>query len=439
MRRLTATVAVVVAGMVMAAYSPKRDLKDDIRLSASNYAAYPGPDNDRVLTPAPDSLVPFYISHYGRHGSRFLIDKAEYDEPLGVLQRADTLGKLTTLGRDVLRRVRWMRAEADGRFGELTELGAEQHRDIARRMYERFSEVFDDSSHVDARSTIIIRCILSMENELLELVRLNPDLSVSHDASQHDMYYMNYSDRLRFRRRYSAEARAALDALYNSEVDTMKLMRRIFNDMDYVKSRVAARRLNDRLFRLASTTQNSDARYKVTLYDIFDDDDLYANWRVTNARWYMEYGYCPLNGGTQPLIQRNLLTRIISDADSCIALAHPGASLRFGHETVLLPLVCLMGINGYDLQTTDLAKLGNKGWIDYLVFPMGGNVQLVFYRKDASDRDPLVKVLLNENEARLPIKAVEGPYYRWRDVRDYWLKKMELAGGGSDSVPTDGY
>lgn len=416
--------AALTVAAAMTAQPPKHELKGDIRLSASNLLAYPGPDNRRSLTPAPDSLHPFYISHYGRHGSRFLIDPGDYDAPLATLSRADSLGKLTLLGHDLLRRLRWMKAEADGRLGELTEVGARQHRGIARRMYERFPEVFGTGTHIDARSTVVIRCILSMENELLELTRLNPGIAVSHDASQHDMYYMNYANTAPTTSAWTPEARAAVSKMYDELVDTVKVMQRIFNDMDYAGDNVGMRRLNDQLFRLASATQNSTARYKVTFYDLFDDNDIYANWRVANARWYVGYGHCPLNGGRQPLTQRNLLRRIVAEADSCIRLDHPGASLRFGHETVLLPLVCLMGINGYDLSTDDLQRLDRKGWVDYRVFPMGANVQLVFYRKNTSDTDPLVKVLLNENEAKLPIKAETGPYYRWSSVRSHLLARI---------------
>ena len=63
--------------------------------------------------------------------------------------------------------------EAYNRWGELTPLGAEQHKQIARRMYKRFPSVFKDSVWVDAKSTVVIRCILSMENELQELIRQN--------------------------------------------------------------------------------------------------------------------------------------------------------------------------------------------------------------------------------------------------------------------------
>lgn len=427
--RLTAVAAALMVAAAVGAQAPKRDFKRDIRMSASNLLAYPGPDSGRKMTPAPDSLKPFYISHYGRHGSRFLIDPEEYAAPLATLRRADSLGKLTMRGRDLIRRIARLQAEADGRLGELTALGAEQHRGIARRMYERFPGVFAGEAHVDARSTVVIRCILSMENELLELVRLNPGLSVSHGASQHDMGYMNYANTAPTPNAWTPAAREAMQQLYDSMVDTVKVMRRLFNDMEYVEGHVGMRRLNDQLFRLASATQNTGARYKVTLYDVFDDYDVYANWVCNNAGWYIGYGCCPINGGRQPLTQRNLLTRMIAEADSCIRLPRPGASLRFGHETVLLPLVCLMGLNGYGMCTDDLRHLDRKGWADYRIFPMGGNVQLVFYRKDEADTDPLVKVLLNENEATLPIKAASGPYYRWSDVRRYWLVRMEQMAG----------
>lgn len=106
------------------AQTARDEIRNNVCLSASNYLAYPGP-SQKKLTPAPKGYSPFYISHYGRHGSRYLISPDDYDVPVRVLARADSLGKLTPLGKDVLRRVTMLRDEAAGRLGELTELGAE--------------------------------------------------------------------------------------------------------------------------------------------------------------------------------------------------------------------------------------------------------------------------------------------------------------------------
>ena len=183
MNRFITLLLVFMAAAGVAAQQAKDEIFADVRLSASNHLAYPGP-SQHELTPAPKGYRAFYISHYGRHGSRYLIGQDEYSAPLEVLARADSLGKLTPLGADVLRRVRLLEAEADGRLGELTPLGAEQHRQIARRMYERFPDVFKGDVCVDAKSTVVIRCILSMENELQELLRLNPTRHVLHEPER---------------------------------------------------------------------------------------------------------------------------------------------------------------------------------------------------------------------------------------------------------------
>jgi hypothetical protein len=169
-------------------------------------------------------------------------------------------------------------------------------------------------------------------------------------------------------------------------------------------------------------THLSDHTY---LKNLFQPEELYRMWQVDNALWYVQHGACKLNGGRQPFTQRNLLRRLIADADSCLQLARPGVQLRFGHDTVILPLVCLMGINGYDLATDNFNDLEAKGWWCSSVFPMASSVQVIFYRSNPKDQDVLVKVLLNEQEATLPIATDNAPYYHWKDFRRYCIEKSE--------------
>ena len=407
-----------------AAQSARDDFKNDTHLSASNYLAYPGPTQGK-LTPAPDGKKPFYISHYGRHGSRYLINPSEYKRPMEILQAADKAGKLTLLGQDVLRRVKLMNEESEKRLGELTPLGAQQHKQIARRMFERFPEVFEGEANIDAKSTIVIRCILSMENALQQLLLMNPKLHITHDASEHDMWYMNYTDRELVSKRHNFETESAYYSFMEKHRDYLRAMSALFNDQEYMEQNVDAWQLNNYLFKLASNLQSSELHKKITLYDIFTDDEIYNNWLIINARWYMEYGACPLNGGTQPYTQRHLLRNIIEQADSCLRLKKPGATLRFGHETMVLPLTCLLELDNFGIQERNLERLESKGWLNYKVFPMGANIQFVFYRKDFADKDILVKVLLNENEARLPLHSSIEPYYKWSEVREYYLNKLD--------------
>lgn len=423
MKKLLFTAIISLFAITTIAQSVQEDLKRDIRYSASNQMAYPTPT--QALTPAPEGYKPFYISHYGRHGSRYLINPKDYSYPHEVLKSADSAGVLTPLGKNVLKRYEIIRQEADNRYGELTPLGAEQHRQIARRMYERFPEVFEGNVWVDAKSTVVIRCILSMTNELTELTRLNPKLRIRHDASMHDMYYMNFNDKELLKKKWNKESNDVYEKYFKEMVNYDYAFCQLFTDTSFVWRKADARKFYEKLFHTANNLQNLEARKKVTLYDLFTDEDIYNNWRVANMWWYLGYGFSQLNGGKQPYVQRNLLRKIIEEADSCIVLQNPGATLRFGHETMVMPLTVLMGLNGYDLVTDDYAHLDQKGWVNYRIFPMGANIQLVFYRHNTGNKDVLVKVLLNENEATLPIKSNTAPYYKWNEVRDYYIKKIE--------------
>lgn len=396
------------------------DIAANVNLSGSNYLAYPGPS--KVLTAAPAGYEPFYISHYGRHGSRFLIGRGDYDDPYRILTRADSAGALTPLGKDVLRRVIVMRDEAQGRLGELSPLGAVQHRQIAHRMVERFPQVFSDSVHVEARSTVVIRCILSMENALQEIARMRPTVSIFHDASQHDMYYMNDDANPTWtRRRDTPAARDSLGAFNRRHPIPSRLAGKLFSDKAYA-AKVDTVKLCRRLFDLARALQNVESRNDFTLWDIFTPEEAYAYWLRDNASWYTYYGPCAGNCGDGMHTQDNLVRNIVATADSCIQLAHPGATLRYAHETDVLPLTCLMNINGFGDTRQSLESLADT-WQCYRIFPMGCNVQMVFYRSTAG-APILVKVLLNEDEATLPLEPVSGPYYRWTDVRSYLLSRL---------------
>ena len=47
----------------------------------------------KALTPAPKGYEPFYLSHYGRHGARFLLGERDYSSPVMTLMAAKKYGK----------------------------------------------------------------------------------------------------------------------------------------------------------------------------------------------------------------------------------------------------------------------------------------------------------------------------------------------------------
>ena len=404
------------------AQSAKSEIGNNVRLSASQNIAYTGPK--KKLSTPPSGMKPFYISHFGRCGSHYLDNAMDYDYPYDVLQRAATFGKLTSMGEEILVRLEKIRNDALGRLGELTPSGHDQPKRIARNMFERFPEVFADNAHVDGKSALAVRCILSMENALQQLLVLNPRLQVTHDASRLDLYYMSPDDGI-FRQNAKEPSVMEPYLEFCKSHDTSdRLMKLLFNDADYVKVEVDAPRFNSYFFKLTSHLQNTELRKNLTLYDMYSDDDLYENWLCDNAFSYITYAASPLNGGRQPFAQRELLRQIIYEADSCVSAGKPCATLRFGNESAVLSLACLLDLNDYGQQIADLSQLDRKGWRDYKICPMAANIQFVFYHQLSNDSEIYFKVLLNEDEATLPLRSSWEPYYRWNDFRERYLKLL---------------
>jgi len=210
-------------------------------------------------------------------------------------------------------------------------------------------------------------------------------------------------------------------------LDYRPLMSRLFNDTAYAARNVDAPQLAHDLFSLAGIVQNSEIRHSLSLYDLFTPDEQYRFWQRANVWWYLHYAGAPQNGGTQPFSQRNLLRNIISTADSCLALPHPGATLRFGHETMVMPLACLLDLNNSNAQVNQVDSLEARGWIGSRIFPMAANIQIVFYKNARKPNTGiLVKALLNEEEATMPLPATGTPYYyRWDDFRKFYLAKLD--------------
>ncbi len=399
----------------------RADIKADPRISANNYHAYPDKDLP-VLTPAPEGYEPFFIDHYGRHGSRWLIADDSYTYPVEQLEKAERHHVLTPRGQEVLQILRQLRDASDLRLGELSDIGAEQHQGIARRMYQNFPEVFRGNAHVDAKSTVVIRCILSMLNETDMLKSLNPDLYITTDASEHDMYYMNFTDSLvRPLRRLGTPLVKDFAKKY---VRPQQFLATLISDPQFATDSIEGQRFMAEMFDIAGNMQSHHQFEDVNLYDLFTDEEIYDLWRYNNARWYILSSETPITRGRVDYAQANLLGNFLDAADAAIASGTNSATLRFGHESVLLPLVCLMGLNGMDYKTTNLEDVADN-WQCYKVFPMAGNVQWIFYKKPGS-ADILIKFLLNEHEATLGNNVATDcfPYYHWADVRAYFKAKL---------------
>lgn len=407
----------------------KSETIDDVDYfeAGGNYYCYPWyTTNPPSQTPSPQGYVPFHLEHYGRHGSRWHIGDYNYDVPFEILSKAQQAGKLTPLGEEVFQIVVAARDEfKKGRDGELSDKGAIQHQDIGKRMVLNYPEIFTPDTHIDARSTVVIRSILSMFNGLSGIQTLVPDINIKTDASYADMWYMNFRDTTMRRIKHHADT-TELRAFQEKHKNKGEYLKKIINDPQYATDSIGDRLFNP-LFALLVNTQSHEAQPWIT-DQVFTIEEARERWMSRNANWFVESGNSKITDNHQPFSQRNLLLNIIESADTAINSQNKSVNLRYGHDSIIMPLSCLMEINSFGQEINDLEDLSSLGWHDYKAIPMAANIQIVFYRNEDADNyskdDVLVKVLLNEEEVTLPITTDNAPYYNWNNLKEYYIGKL---------------
>jgi len=406
----------------------REELRANKFLAGGNYVDYDRQYNAdaptvRQLTKAPKGYKPYYMSHYGRHGSRWLIGRDDYMRVIRPMRKARQQNKLTREGEETLRRLELFNKTTHNRLGDLSTVGERQHHGIGRRLTQNFPEIFKKRGvTVDARSTVVNRCILSMVAECEELMAANPTMRIHNDVSDSLQFYLNQPwDGLV--KKYGGSARAERDAFHAKHTHPERLCQQLFNDQQWAADSIEAGRFMRHLFEIAINMQSHDV--DIDLLHLFNDDEIYDQWRLRNADWYVDYGPSPLSGGIMPFSQRNLLRNIIETADTTTLTQ---ATMRFGHEVCVMPLACLMELDSCGVAVEKLDDV-EYHWRNYRIFPMACNIQLIFYKpkkqKTPNVDDVLVKALLNEREVSLPVATDQFPYYRWKDVRRYWLNKLD--------------
>lgn len=369
------------------------------------YYAYQAPKVK--YTPVPKGYKPFYISHYGRHGSRWMPKDSRYE---WIAAQFEDESNLTDFGLGVKRRLQPALENARGNGGKLTPLGAEQHRQIAHRMYRRFKEIFRQKDiHISARSSTSPRCAASMRAFCEQLRKLNPALDIVEETDQKYMYYIAYTS--------PEEEELERDTVVRCKVTGERLAGTLYKDPSKQKE---PDKLLSELHTLASSMQ--DIPLKDSFWDLFTEEEIQAVYDMNNTRMRLVNGIDPFNHDIPARCAASLWQNIVETADSVIATGTSTATLRFGHDTCLYHLLSLIGFfNG-------VSNLMDE------ILPMGANLQIIFYRN--AKGHVIVKFLHNEKEVKYNEilcfenkPAFEPPYYDWEYIKQrcaHWLEKERM-------------
>ena len=419
------TLTIIAAAMLLSTPShaqlTRERLVTDRNIGNGYHHAYiPSVDKD---TPAPKGYEPFYISHVGRHGSRYdLGEGGAFDLVATTLDKAREAGILTAQGEELSRQIGIMTGEADGMYEMLTRRGAREHREIASRMMARFPEVFSDKrrNEIDAVSSTVQRCILSMSNFLIEVQREKPEMKISMDTGQKYMRYLMVWDSKG--RSQQKTVGPDSDAYVHENLDPSRLYSVLFTDAEKAGALVDPYEFCEDLFTCASYTETMDLENTVDIHSFFTPEELFVLATNDSDVFYTENGNSLLYGDVTARQGEKMLQDIISKAEDAVHGASArAADLRFTHDTALLPLVSLMGFSGMDIRLPQTEAHGQ--WCTGDMIPMGSNLQIVFYRSRRSE-DILVKVLYNEQERTFSsLQAVNGRYYRWEELKSLLMSR----------------
>ncbi len=395
---------------------------------AGVYRLYPAAD--LRCGDAPDGYTPCYVTHYGRHGSRYVIDANQYEDILKVLRKASEDGKLTQLGQSVYERYSEVYPKLQWREGELSKIGVEQHKLIAKRMYWSYPEIFRNNPRVEAVTTMLSRTMMSMTSFCESLMEEDIKLDINQEATIKNIRPLNPftvqagcvpEDEKRYIKGTNTLWWESFSEFMNETIKTEAFIARIFSDPAYAQTICKPLKFMRDLYYVTVHFQGTDEHY-VSLADAFTEDELKLLWECDNAKYYMERG--PGMNPVYPSEQYGvyILEDFIDRAEEDLAQDRPMARLRFGHDGCMMVLYTVMGLPGWSEQAKDYADVKNV-WQNYNV-PMCSNVQMVFYRGSKKD-DVLVRLYINEKVQAMPFEPVGDCFYKWEDVKTGYAAVIE--------------
>ena len=300
----------VFCGSCAEAQTTKEYMTNHIEYTQGNYLPYDCMVRDMPkTTKPPKSYKSFYISHYGRHGSRFHYSSKDYRDLCDKFLKADSANALTPLGKSVKERFSKMNELYGDRAGDLTDKGAEQHRGIARRMMKSYPSVFKKNAYVDAKSSTTVRCVLSMDAFCQELKAENPKLRIHNESSKRLMCYLaNDPTRDRDERLNDEAWSKAYGDLHYRLVHPSRMIGILFSDPAYVGENIDTIAFMRKFYEMKNSLASEDS--DMNFDDVWTNEELYDNWVVQNAWWYGAYGPCPLTQNKSRFFANDLLKKI---------------------------------------------------------------------------------------------------------------------------------
>ena len=396
-------------------------------LYAGTKTPYPTPAPQ--YTPAPPGFTPVFVNYVGRHGARYFTKAGSDIRLLQVLQEALKHDQLTPLGLVLLVRAQRFVQMQTGNYENITGLGKEEQVGIGKRMLTNYQEAFTGKG-VEIYATHKVRTQQSAAAFLdgfaaysgkkeyhilpdsLDTILRFYDLSPAYQAFKKGQTVQQAMDSLLTDNKTKQVAKEICQNVFTPafKTDAVTFVQDLYDVYCGQFSMTAEMK------QLGITDENINCGIPFTRQQL--------QWFafINGAEDFLEKGAGRDTLGIQATVATPLLADFITTTSDVIKHGKPAdAILRFTHAEAISPFATLLGIPQASVPAASIYQY-NQHWSAESIIPLSANIQWIVY---SNGSEYLLKVLLNEKETTLPMPTLQWPYYKWEEVKDYYLQKLQ--------------
>lgn len=392
----------------------------------------------QICTAAPKGYEAFYISHYGRHGSRYPYTATVATALLDMLHEAEGKENLSEYGSGLMARLELFMEKAGNHIGELTDLGRQQQYRLAGEMAERYPQAFRKGAVVTAQASSSPRSILSMASFCTALARKCPSIRIDQfqgfAETQATAPNMGRNP-LRIKgpglgNPYRESPAEFMQRRFPEFTETV--LGKMFRDPYAALGDRDVQYLMDHIYMLIGGMNSLPDGVRMDFSDIATPETLARMWELDNYQRFCEYidytaSCCSV---FKDIIERaDARLALLDSAAGKLGGRAEGADLRFGHDHVLMSLLMIADIDSFGELPENPDELGHV--FQTFRSPMAANLHFVFYRPKNGRGPILTGLSLNGQPARLSaldkelgISPDESGFYRWDDVKAWFEKRF---------------
>ena len=438
MKKTLSLLLLLFAGYFVSAQTSRQEVDANPQIVVSTMTVYNG-DLFTNVAPVPKGFKPIFMTGYFRHGSR-MESNVEYPiETYEYFKKADEANLLTPLGKKVYEYMIWNRDIHENRTGELTDVGFQQHKQIAKRYYEKFPMLFKGESKMLSKGSVSLRASMSMVAFNEGMKECNPRLNNHMEASEIVTAFIR-PQKSAHNKLYSKAEEKEYKAFLEEEVYSKRMdwgwrqylsncKSKLFTDPDKFFAMIDEHpfKVISNIYKRMAFAQNLGVNDLSLVNRTFSADERHIIYKVENARWYYRCA-----SAAHPILANNMsqsrltVDYIANQIDEAIAGKDAEtAHLIFGHDLNLIPLQAIFGLDKlplyFDKSNENIDYIAEH-WRGYKITPKAANIVFILYRNKAGK--VLVRTQMNERDVELPIATDTPYYYDWNEVKKLAYKRL---------------